>query len=146
MIGIIDELVDTIQPHLAFGNNEYAVIWGECSGKEILFSRADISGAKIGSDTRLASFLETATSPKVAFRDSEYGLVWHDYLNVGEVIYFTRLSSLGNHLGGNVQITADSYFSLFPVIVSKGNEYALAWYDSRHGDWEIYFASIGCNW
>jgi hypothetical protein len=146
VISSIDRSFDILGPHLTFSGSEYAVSWGQSSTGEILFTRLDASGNKISPDIHVASVSIDTASPEIAFRDSEYGLVWHDYLGDGVVIHFVRLSLLGDILGENTQLTDSSSFSLFPVIVSKGNDYGLAWYSSYPGDWEIYFARLGCNW
>ncbi len=79
---------------------------------------------------------------------SEYGIVWEDNRHAGITfdgdteIYFARLDSEGERIGGEIRITSSNGSSSRPEIAWTGDRYGVTWFDDRDGGEEIYFALL----
>lgn len=88
--------------------------------------------------------------PELRWAGAEYGLAWLDvqpWPSTARRILFTRLDAEGERLGEELKFTDDgATIALDPLSFEwAGSRYGAAWRDTRDGDSEIYFASIGCG-
>jgi hypothetical protein len=129
---------------LVWTGGEYGLAWydNRDGNGEIYFTRLDVSGNKIRSDIRVTNDPAGSWNPSLVWTGSEYGVAWYDFRDGNYEIYFARLSSVGSKIGSDLRVTSDSERSQYPSLTWSGSEYALAWYDLRDGNGEIYFARI----
>ncbi len=131
-------------PSLAWTGNEYGVAWYDYrdSNYEIYFARLDANGKKIGSDIRVTSDIAISQFPSLIWNGSEYGLSWYDERDGNGEIYFVRLDSTGTKIGTDIRVTQDAAASTRPSLTWTGEEYGIAWNDSRDGNPEIYLTTL----
>ena len=70
-------------------------------------------------------------------------MAWQEGSFGSTEIYFARLASDGSVLGDLVRVTSSDGDARAPSLVYNGETYALAWQDSRDGNDEIYFVTVG---
>jgi hypothetical protein len=131
-------------PSIVWTGNEYGISWYDTrdGNAEIYFARMDASGEKIGSDLRITSDSNLSEYPSLIWAGDLYGLAWHDFRDGNYEIYFARLDASGSKVGSDLRITGDVSDSFHPSLKWTGNEFGLAWNDSRDGNEEIYFGRI----
>ena len=132
---------------LVWRGGEYGVAWydNRDGNYEIYFARLDAAGNKIGSDVRVTSAAGNSMDPSLAWTGSEYGVSWLDGRDGNNEIYFVRIDAAGTKIGSDVRITSNASASYDPALVWTAGEYGVAWWDSRDGNTEVYFARIGAS-
>lgn len=164
-------------PSFVWTGSEYGVAWSDdtSGNSEIYFSRIGASGAvpaglcdggsglctqgnvgagcALDSDCngplRVTNDTALSTAPSLAWNGQEFGLAWYDSRDgsANREIYFTRISSTGAKIGGDVRVTDAAGHSFAPSLVWADQGYAVAWTDERDGVGgtpvrEIYFARL----
>jgi hypothetical protein len=100
-------------------------------------------GLKSQDDLMFVNAANDRYVPSMVFTGSEFGVSWYDRRDSGaEEIYFGRLSAVGIKLGTDVRLTTNASASRNPALIWTGTEYGVSWYDSRDGNWEIYFTRV----
>jgi len=136
-------------PSLVWTGSEYGVSWEDNrdGNFEIYFARISGSGTKIGADVRITNDANYSGILSLVWTGSEFGVSWMDDRDGNDEIeiYFARISASGTKIGADVRITNDANDSYFPSLAWAGSEYGVCWMDHRDGNWEIYFARIGCQ-
>jgi hypothetical protein len=131
-------------PSLSWTCSEFGVSWCDYRDGdwEIYFARVSAAGAKIGSDFRMTSAADSSFNPFLSWTGSEFGVSWNDYRDGNFEIYFSRFSSTGPKIKGDVRITSDDTLTQIPSMSWTGSEYGVSWEDSRDGNREIYFVRV----
>jgi hypothetical protein len=134
-------------PSLVWGGSEYGVSWTDMrdGNQETYFARIASDGVKIGADIRITDDSSYSSLPSLVWSGSEYGVSWRDGRDGNPEVYFGRISNTGVKIGTDVRITNDPNISWDHSLVWTGSEYGVGWDDNRDGNWEIYFARIGCR-
>ena len=136
---------------IAFSGSEYGVVWHDNreGNYEVYFARISADGEKTGDDVMITHFSSSDSRfPAIAFGSSEYGVVWwrHDSDDT-YAIYFARISSEGNKIGGNVKVTdllpRFAWAGVMPSIAWTGSEYGITY--SNDFDWEIFFSRVSAS-
>jgi hypothetical protein len=127
---------------------EFAVVYGLSSGGdyEVYLRRIAPDGTLLSGDVQV-TFDETDSWPAdLCWNGSEYGMVWHDGDNTGNIeLWFRSLDALGN-AGPALPLTVDDpEISEFPDLVWTGTEYALVWEDLRNFFFQVFFTRVGCD-
>ena len=132
-------------PFLIWTGSVYAVAWREerDGNWEIYFARIDELGNRIGDEVRVTNDPAGSRIPSLAWTGSEYGIAWYDQRDGNNEIYFTILDADGNKPGADVRVTSQVASSAVPRLVWTGDEYGVVWYDNRHGNFEVLFATLG---
>jgi hypothetical protein len=160
----LDESGDKIGGDIRISNNasyssEVSIVWtGEGYGVawidnpdgnwDILFALLDRVGSVVHEE-RVTTDPGDSRFPTVAWSGSEFGIAWNDDRDGNDEIYFVRLDADGYKIGAESRITADSAGSDKPWLAWSGEEWGVAWHDTRHGYSEIYFQRIdtsGAPW
>ena len=128
-VRITDTATDSWYPSLAWTETEYGIAWLDDNEgvRRVYFSRISASGTKLGGDNLIADASQHTYYPCLAWSGSEFGLAWNDYRSESHGVYFTRISSAGAKLGGDIFIGAGSAYSYFPSLEWGGGEYGYAW-------------------
>jgi predicted RecA/RadA family phage recombinase len=137
----------SLSPSLVWTGSAYGVAWCDDrdGNREIYFARISSAGVKQGSDIRITNAVDYSLEPSLVWTGSEYGVAWGDDRDGNREIYFARISAGGVKQGSDVRITNASGVSSAPSLVWAGSEYGVAWYDTRDGNSEIYFACISSS-
>jgi hypothetical protein len=135
-------------PSMVWAGGQYGLAWEDLrSGKwEVYFRKLDAVGGFASAEVKVTADAGAARFPSPAWSGGEYGLAWHDDQTGSPEIYVARLqSSDGTKIGGDVRISGgDGSGSMTPSLTWNGSDYGVAWQDYRDGNYEIYFAGIGC--
>ena len=80
---------------------------------------------KIGGDVRVTIDAGISSLPSLVWRGAELGLAWSDSRDGNREIYFARLDSAGNLVGGPRRVTFDTALSTDPRLEWTGSEYRI---------------------
>lgn len=135
---------DALCPSLVWTGSQYGVAWHDSrhGDAEIYFSRINDAGEKQGGDLRISSSEGLSWDPDLVWTGSEFGVAWGDGRNGDWDIYFRRISADGILVGDEKRITSATGNAESPSLVWTGNEYAVAWSDSRNGPYAIYLVYL----
>ncbi len=145
--GIIDERLSDVPaysgyPSVAVHDSIVYVVWfdkwnGNC---EIYYNRSVDNGETWGANERLTDDLANSYCPSVAVRDSIVHVVWYDWRDGNEEIYYKRSVDNGATWGIIDERLSDiPAASNYPSIAVCGSTVHVVWYDWRDGDEEIYY-------
>jgi len=132
-------------PSLVWTGSEYGMAWGDWRAgfnPEVYFTRISARGDILGREERVTRTDTESLHPSLVWTGSAYGLAWDDKRHGEYEIYFASLDPRGAGLGAEKRISRGQGLSQYPSLVWTGSEYAVAWWDRRDGDHEIYFARI----
>jgi hypothetical protein len=83
-----------------------------------------------------------STSPVLVWTQNGYAAAWTDERDGNPEVYFARLDSQGNKLGGDVRVTSTPGISETPDLAWASSELGMVWSDQRDGNSEIYFVRL----
>ncbi len=128
------------------GTSEFGVFWGDNQATAHSASFALVSaGQKVGTDELVTSGQSWVDYGDVVWDGTGWAAVWTDVRNGAWQIYFARMGPDGALLGQEVQVSHGGVQAYLPRLAWSGQEYAVAWTDSRDGNDEIYFARISAT-
>ncbi|MBA7620246.1 hypothetical protein ES703_27591 [subsurface metagenome] len=116
---------------------------------EIYYKRSTDGGTSWGTDTRLTDDLNFSRFPSVAVEGSDVHVVWYDIRDGNWEIYYKRSTDGGTSWGTDTRLTDNINFSFCPSIAVSGSDVHVVWYDTRDGNWEIYYkrsTNGGTSW
>ena len=135
-------------PRLLHIGGGYAVTWYDTrdDNTEIYVARLDANGARIGDNIRVTNGAHPSVLPSIVRTVTGYGVAWQDRRAGNHEIWFRHLDDLGVPVAQPVRISNDPDNSFGPSLAWTGDTFGVAWYDTRHGEGEIYFARgpFGC--
>ena len=133
-------------PSLVSSETGWAVAWADNrdDNPEIYFALIDADGNRSGDETRVSDDPGGSGRPSLAWTGSEYAVAWEDDQDGTYEVFLARLDALGDEIGSELQLTDSENNRGNPSLVWNGDGYALAWWDGRHGDSEIYFGRVAC--
>ncbi|MFH1438207.1 MAG: hypothetical protein ABIJ56_21040 [Pseudomonadota bacterium] len=142
---ITSEYSTSTDPSLAFTGSEFGVVWNDTrdGNHEVYFARVSLDGEKIGSDVRMTFDTGTSTRQSLAFSGSVFGLAWQDMRSAsGMNVYFTRISTTGDKLDGDIQISSedDSLGARYPDIAATESGFGMAWV--RNGPRDLHLTRL----
>jgi hypothetical protein len=107
---------------------------------EIYYTRSTDSGLSWSTDTRFTSddsFL--SVNPVVAVSGSDVHVIWGDERDGNSEIYYRRSTNYGSSWEPETRLTNNSYVCESPSITASGLFVHTVWYDTRDGNFEIYY-------
>jgi len=130
-------------PTVAWTGSEFGLAWFDNreGPNEVIFTRVDTDGNKVGSDVIASDLSISSVNPSITFADSEFGLAWQDG-TTSTIIAFSRIDPLGGRIGDVTEVADASSSALYPDVVWSGSQYLVAWHDNRDGDYVIYYALV----
>jgi len=134
------------QPSLVWTGNGYGLAWTDQRdlNKEIYVLVLDNLGAPSGTPQAVTADAAISAQPSLAWTGSEFGVAWTDERDLNREIYFRLISAPGVPQGLlPTRITNDSDTSDQPALAWTGEEFGVAWRDTRIFNAEIFFARIG---
>jgi hypothetical protein len=136
-------------PCLVWNGDGYGVCWEDDREGQprMYFARLDKDGSKIGNDVPISSSAlvldPNRPSSSLVWNGSQYAVTWDAQKEGGHYqIYMALISSDGEKLGGDIQVTTSESTSIRPSIVWAGDKYGIAWEDNRTGQNEIFMAYL----
>ena len=135
-------------PRLVRDGDRYAVSWYDTrdDNTEIYLARVDANGARIGDNVRVTDDAHPSVLPSLVRTDTGFGVAWQDRRAGNQEIWFRHTDAQARPIGQPVRLSFDPDSSFGPTLAVSGADFAVAWYDTRHGEGEIYFARgpFGC--
>jgi hypothetical protein len=138
--GVASEKVD---PTLVWNGTDYLVAWTDTKpglGTGLPFRRFATTGQQLGAGILAAHSLTTVPgrADAASLGGSSSLVVWHQLSNVAVVrgALVTATSQVVPQ-GGSV-LSASPQLAIEPAVAPNGNQYAVAWADTRAGDPDIY--------
>jgi len=128
-----------------------SVVWRDNrdGNEEIYYKRSSDVGVTFSSDIRLTNSIGSSADPTLTASGSVLHLAWSDERNGNFEIYYKQSTDQGLTWGLDTRITNNSAGSYKPSISVSGSAIALAWYDTRDANDEIYFklsTNDGVTW
>ncbi|MDI7266706.1 MAG: MopE-related protein [Myxococcota bacterium] len=133
---------------LTWTGTQFGVAWTDdrWGNLEIMFARLDNTGTRIGSELRVTADTNASNSPSIVWAGSSaFGLAWGDSFDGDSEVYFARIAADGTPIGSWRRISNAAGDSLDPRLAWGGRHFAVAWYDRRDGNLEIYGARISAS-
>ncbi len=135
------------QPAMVWNGAGFGVAWQDTRhpNDEIYFARLDSAGNPIGPEIRITDTGDPgheSKDPTLAWSGTEYGLAWSDRRDGNLEIYFRRIDSAGQLVGGETRVTNAANDSDYPSLAWSGTEWGVVWKDLRNGTFDLYFARI----
>jgi len=136
----------------ASGSDVHVVWWDTRDGPdEIYYKRSTDAGVSWDlEDTRLTDSWSESKIPSISVSDSNVHVVWHDNRDGNYEIYYKRSTDNGNSWDSvDTRLTNDSAESAWPSVSVSGSNVHVVWYDTRDGNYEIYYkrsTDNGSSW
>lgn len=133
-------------PAIAFDGTNYFVVWVSIdSGVQCIYgTRITQSGMIM--DPRGIFIADSANNPHVIFDGNHYYVVWEDHrqYSVSRTdVYGARITVAGTVLDTSGQaISVAPGFEYSPAVCYDGQNYLVAWHDSRSGVYDIYGSRV----
>ena len=103
-----------------------------------ILEKVNDGGTTWGPDTRLSTGSPNSVSPAVAVWLNNVHVVWDDFRDGNDEIYYRRSADAGTSWGEDTRLTNNPAFSITPTVAAWGNNIQIAWVDYRDGPAELY--------
>jgi hypothetical protein len=116
---------------------------------EIYYKRSVDGGSNWESDLRLTNHSASSEMPSISVSGSFVHIVWYDFRDGNNEIYYNRSTDSGTSWGLDTRLTNQSSNSDYPCISASGNNVNIVWRDGRDNNWEIYYKNStdgGLSW
>jgi hypothetical protein len=126
---------------IASSGNILHVIWydNRDGNWEIYYKRSTDAGASWGADTRLTNNSAISEFPSITVSGSNLHVVWVDYRDGNDEIYYKRSTDGGVSWGADTRLTNNSANSRILSVSVFGQVVHVVWCDGRDGNFEIYY-------
>ena len=126
---------ESYQPCVGVSDSVVSVVWYDYrdGNPEIYYKRSTDGGLNWGADMRLTIDTSDSYFPSVAVSGSTVNVVWSDYRDVNEEIYYKRSSDDGATWGAETRLTNSAGYSDYPCVAASGSLVHVVWYDNREG-------------
>jgi hypothetical protein len=152
-IRLTNDVALSLNPAVAVSQaNHVHVVWRDTrtlASNQTYYKRSIDGGATWGPDTRLSTGTPNAVYPAVAVWLNNVHVVWDDFRDGNDEIYFRRSADAGASWGEDTRLTNNPAFSITPTVAAWGNNIQIAWVDYRDGPAELYYKRStdgGANW
>jgi hypothetical protein len=138
-------------PSLSVSGFVVHVVWQDYrdGNAEIYYKRSTDGGVSWGADIRLTNYIEASMFPSMSVSGSFVHVVWYDYRDGNNEIYYKRSTDAGVNWGADIRLTNNDASSQKPSVVVSGSVVHVVWYDTRDGNKEIYYkrsTNAGVSW
>ncbi|TKJ43464.1 hypothetical protein CEE36_03770 [candidate division TA06 bacterium B3_TA06] len=128
-------------PSIAVWEENIHVVWEDYrnGSSEIYYKRSTDNGETWGDDIRFTNASGGFASPSIAVLGDTIHVVWDDYCDGDQEIYYKRSTDNGETWGDDTRITNASGWSGASSIAVLGDNIHVVWKDLRDGDPAIYY-------
>lgn len=112
---------------------------------DVFLQRLTPEGELIDTAVQVTTSAGDGYGPNMLWTGSELGVVWSDRREGNFEIFFARFTSELERLTGDIRVTSDDQWSLYPKLTWSGREYLVVWQDERTMAFEAYAQRIGPN-
>ena len=138
-------------PSVSVSGSAVHITWQDLrdGNYEIYYKRSTDGGVNWGADTRLTNNSSQSNDPSATVSGSVVHVVWQDYRDGNEEIYYKRSTDGGLSWGTDTRLTNNSAISIYPSVIASGLNIHVVWIDDRDGNDEIYYQRStdgGVNW
>ena len=116
---------------------------------EIYYKRSIDGGITWGTEYRLTYADQYSYYPSVAISGNYIHVIWNDYRDWEDAIYYKRSTDGGTTWEPDIRLTNDPAESHSPSLAVSGTKIHVVWVDGRDGNWEIYYKrslNEGTSW
>lgn len=132
-------------PAIAWSGNGYAVVFCEYPGNyDVYAALLDVNGIPAYVEIPVGVAGNDQVAPSVVWSPTTgtYVVAWHDSRSgVKNEIATGRIYTSGTGVYNGIIVSAAGS-SISPWLASNGSSLGMSWYDSRDGNYEIYFATL----
>jgi hypothetical protein len=96
----------------------------------------------IGPGSTVVSDTPDGEEPALAWTGSEFGVVWDDFRDAKEQLYFARVNAAGAKIGADAWVTDNGGFNDSPSLVWTGSEFGMTSVNWGSGSTLIYFSRL----
>ncbi|MEW6431653.1 MAG: MopE-related protein [Myxococcota bacterium] len=137
-------------PAVAWSGTRWGLVYADdASGVEQLYFRAlGPTGTPQAAAVKLATSTASSDWPDVVWTGSAFAVAYDDQRAGANQhdIYFQRLDTDGQRLGGEIRVTTDPGRQSSPVLKWNGSEFGLVWTDYRFApNREVYFRRLAAD-
>ena len=146
--GLTDGAGTARGPALAWSGSEFAAVWhakDAGNNNQIYFTRVDISGSEIGSETAVTATAVNSRLPDVVWSGAGYGVAWAEAGGASRFAQFALLDAAGALLSGPTALSDLQTATMGPSLAWSGSDYGVSWRDTRHGNGEVYFSRVDAS-
>ncbi len=138
-------------PSIAVNGTVVHLVWYDTSdgNEEIYYKRSTNGGLTWEADVRLTNDPAFSDNTSIAVSGSYVHVTWMDTRDGNYEIYYIRSTDEGLNWEPETRLTWYDGSSYNPSIVSSGLNVHCVWYDSREGNYEIFYKRStdgGINW
>lgn len=131
------------QPSVSAAGQNIAVAWNDLrdlNGYFEIYSKSSTDGGSTWSaDTRLTNAPLVSAFPSVAVSGQNVHIAWRDDRFGNGEIFYKLSTDAGINWGPDLRLTDSPGLSEGASVSLSGSNVFVAWYDSRNGNFEIYF-------
>ncbi len=141
----------SFNPSVAVSGSVVHVVWFDLrdGSWEIYYKRSTDAGVNWCADTRLTNAPANSWDPSVSVSGQVVHVVWRDFRDGNDDIYYKRSTDSGVNWGIDTRLTNNPADSRYPSVAVSGSVVNVVWYDTRDGNSEIYYkrsTDSGVNW
>jgi hypothetical protein len=142
---------DSWNPSVAVSGSVVYIVWEDHrdGNYEIYYKRSQDAGVSWGADTRQTNNISNSQFPSISVSGSVVHIVWADERDGNDEIYYKRSLDGGVSWGSDIRLTNNTAYSWNPSIAVSGSVVNVVWYDTRDGNYEIYYkrsTDAGVSW
>ena len=142
---------NSYSPSVAVSGSAVHVVWYDRpdGNWEIYYKRSTDAGVSWGTNTRLTINGADSYDPSIAVSGLFVNVVWKDYREGNDEIYYKRSTDGGVNWGADTRLTNNIDNSAGPSVTVSGSVVHVVWMDNRDGNLEIYYkrsSDAGVSW
>jgi hypothetical protein len=110
---------------------------------DVYLLRLDAEGNEIGEEERVTTSAGDGYGPSIVWTGRELGVTWNDRRDGNYEVYFARFDAQLRRLSGDIRLSVDPGWSVYPQVAWSSLEYLVAWQDDRLGVFQVFARRIG---
>lgn len=148
---LTNNTANSYNPSITVSGTVVHVVWRDDrdGNDEIYYKRSTDSGVSWDVDTRLTNNTSFSEYSSVTVSGSVLHVVWADFRDGNDEIYYKRSTDAGISWGADTRLTNNSAISTRPSVSVSGTVVHVVWREDRDGNEEIYYkrsTDAGASW
>ncbi|MEZ4468487.1 MAG: hypothetical protein R3F43_29635, partial [bacterium] len=144
---LVESQANAFNPRLDFNGVDFAVVWSDqrTGTDQVRLQRLTAQGVPVGDQVVVSQGAEPATVPTIAHRGADRAVAYNIDQQGDFDIVIQPVAADGAPQGARQIVSAGMGNSNAPTLAPSPNGWAVAWYDTRNDNTEIYAALAGAN-